>query len=634
MLNTLRKNLKSLSWVLWLTVASFIIAIFAVWGGGGGAGGGTASWMAKIDGQPVAVHEFQDAYRGLDRFYRQIYQGNYDPRTLGVARQALDQLIRNRLILQEAERIGLQASPREISQAITQNPTFQVDGRFMGVEAYQRFLREQGIDVADYEHSVGRELLGTKYRRLVTDSVTVSSDEVREEYVQRNEKVRADYFVLGTEDLAAGVQVEDSALREFFATQGDRYLTLERRRAAYVLINAANLGGLDPVSDEEARAYYDDNLESRYSRPEQVRASQILLGVPQGATAEQEAEVRTRAEDLLLRIQAGEDFAELARSYSEHSTQTLGGDMGFFGRGSMRPEFEQAAFSLAVGEVSEILRGDQGFQIVKVMDRRDASVQPFSEVRDTILRQLEFSRSQDAVSQATNSFRDQVQADPTQFTVAAERLALPVEDTGLMAADGSVEALGAFPQVSLALFQLAVGQTSAAIALPQGTVFLQAKEIRTPEPLSFEAAREQVEADYRRSEGVLAARRRVEEARGTVDNLADLAKKLDATVESTTEFTRRQPVAPFSPEARRQAFASTVGEIAEPMEVPEGLLVFAVTEQQGFEATEFDAAKDDLRRSLEQRRRNLLFSTLVDQLQADSQVQINQALLDQIEGRT
>jgi peptidyl-prolyl cis-trans isomerase D len=633
MLNTMRRNLKSLSWVLWLTVASFVIAIFAVWGGAGGAGGTSANWMAKVNGEPVSVVQFQNAYRNLDGFYRQIYQQNYDARALGVARQALDQLIRDKLILDEARRLGLQTSSREISRAITRNPSFQVDGRFIGVQQYKKLLHDRGIDVAGYERSVGQDLLSAKYRRLITDSVTVSSEEVLDDYRSRNEKVQVDYILLRTEEIETGITVDDADLKGFFESRREEYRTPERRGASYVLINAERLGGPEPVTDEEARAYYDDNLSRLYSRPAQVRASQILLNVAPTATPEEEGEARTRGEDLLLRLRAGEDFADLAGRYSEHSSQTLGGDMGFFGAGSMRPEFEDAAFSMAVGDTSDLVRTDLGFHLIRVTDRREASLQAFSEVRDSILRQLEFSRSQEAVSGAVALFRDEVQADPAQFHAAAQRLGLGVEETGLVSADGDVESLGAFPQVAASLFQLQVGQVSLPVTLPQGTVFLQASEVRPPEPMPFDQARSRVEPDYRREQALETVRRQVEDTLASGADLAGLASELGATVESTVEFTRRQPVDPLTAEARRAAFVAPVGDVAMPVEVPEGLLVFSVIDHQEVDPIQFVQAEDNLRRSLVQRRRNLLFNTVVDHLQAQSQIQVNQALLDRFQGR-
>lgn len=632
MLNTMRRNLKSLSWVLWVVVIAMGLFAFTSFGDAMKSQD-SRRWVALVDGEPVSVVEFQQRYRALASVYRQAYQGNFDAIAARLPRDVLEQLINEQVVLIEAQRVGLAASPREISQLVTQDPAFQENGRFIGRDRYQRMLRDRGRDATTWEQTVARGILSTKYQRMVTDPITVSSQEVLEEYRSRNEKVKADYFVLATEELSAAVEVDEAALREFFDTRRDAYQTAERRQAGYVLINAETLGGLEPVSDEEARAFYDDNLERLYSRPAQVRASQIFLEVPSGSTPEEESAIRTRAEDLLLRVQAGEDFAELARTYSEHSTQTLGGDMGFFGAGSMRPEFEAAAFALKVGESSELVRSDQGFQIIRVTDRREASVQPFSKVRDTILRQLEFSRSQDAVARAVESFSNEVRAEPTRFLAAAERLGLTVEDTGLLSADESVEALGAFPQIAGSLFQVNVGKVSAVITLPQGSIFLLSREIRPPEPLPFEQAQEQLEADYRQAEGVQAARRKVQDGLTDGGDLAGLAQKLGVTVESTVEFTRRQPVTSFTAEARREAFLALPGRVAEPLEVPEGLLVFAVTEHQELEPALFEAQQANLRNSLLQRRRSLLFTSVVQQLREESQVQINEALMSQYENR-
>ena len=132
MLSTLRENLKALSWLLWLTVASFVIAIFVDWGRAGDAArvDASANWVARVNGESISVAEFTDALRTLDRFYRQIYRDQYDARALGIARQALNQLVRERLILDEARRMGLRVTPEEISRQITRDPTFQQDGKF------------------------------------------------------------------------------------------------------------------------------------------------------------------------------------------------------------------------------------------------------------------------------------------------------------------------------------------------------------------------------------------------------------------------------------------------------------------------------------------------------------------------
>ncbi|MEE8385896.1 MAG: SurA N-terminal domain-containing protein, partial [Dehalococcoidia bacterium] len=237
MLNTMRRNLKSLSWVLWVVVIAMGLFAFTSFGDALRSQD-SRRWVALVDGEPVSVEEFQLRYRALARAYRQAFQENYDAVAARLPRDVLDQLINEQVILIEAQRVGLAASPREISQLVTQDPAFQVDGRFVGRDRYQRLLRESGRDAATWEHTVARSILSTKYQRLVTDPITISPQEVLEEYRSRNEKVKADYFVLGTEELSAAVEVDEAALRGFHDTRRDTYQTAERRRAGYVLINA------------------------------------------------------------------------------------------------------------------------------------------------------------------------------------------------------------------------------------------------------------------------------------------------------------------------------------------------------------------------------------------------------------
>jgi peptidyl-prolyl cis-trans isomerase D len=633
MLRTMRRNLKSLSWILWLTVASFVIALFAVWGRGGDAAGVAATWMARVNGEPVSAATFQQAYFNMDRYYRQIYREGYDPQSLGVARLALEQLIRERLILDEARRLGLRTTPREISSAITQDPNFQVDGRFMGAGEYQKLLEARGIEVASYEANVGEALMADKYRRLVTDSITVSFDEVLEDYRARNERVKADYILLQPEDLNVDVAAEEADLRRFYESRPEGYRSPERRRSVYVLVNAERLAGIEPVSDEEARSYYETNLERLYSTPPQVRASQILLKVDASATEEQIAAVETRAREIVQRLASGGDFAELARTYSEDTSATLGGDLGFFGRGRMRPEFDEAAFAMGTGETSGLIRTDVGFHLIHLTDRREPTTRPFSEMRDSIVRQLGFSRSQGSVARAVAALRAAVEADPSAFESTTAELGLTIEDAGAAPADGSLQGLGEYPQLLQALFRTDQGEVSAPVPLPEGTAFLKVREILAPERLPFEDARSQVELDYGRERAIEEGRRRVEELVASGGELASLAESLGVEVASTQAFTRQSRPHPFGIEARDLAFGSEEGQVVGPVGVDDGLLVFAVAEYEALDAEQFETIKQNLRRSLMEQRRSQFFATVVNQLRARSEIQINQARLDLLEGR-
>jgi len=634
MLHTMRSNVKALSWILWLVVGSFVLAIFWQWGRAGDASrsSNTGNWIARVHGEAITLDQLQDAYANLDRFYRQIYQGQYDPKALGLARQALNQLVRQRLLLAEARRVGLLATPEEIRGRITGNPAFQQNGQFIGATEYQRRLRESGLDALTFENGIADSILMEKYERLATGGVSVTPDEVLRDYRNRNETVTADYVLVGPQAVPAGPAPDEGTLRAYFESHADAYRTPERRRAAYVVIEPERLPGVTVVTDNEAQAYYDANRDRLYTTPEQVRARHILIKVAPGTPAADEQAARARADSVLQRARAGEDFTTLARTLSEDTTATDGGDLGFFGRGRMPAPFEQAAFSLAEGQTSDIVRSDLGFHVIQVTGRRAAGTRSFAEVKDTIVRQLQFTRSQKALAETVAAFREAVAKDAGAFDRAAAEHELAVRDTGFVAQGATVGDLGEAPQAAAAMFQAGIGQVTPPVALPRGTVFLRTTEIEAPQPLTFDQARAQAEGDLRRSQGLQAARTRIAALSQSGADLAGIAKGLGVTVSSAGPFHRTQTPTPFSTTARDQAFSLPAGEMSAPVETPSGLLVFRVTKREGFDPATFESQRDSFAQSLLQQRRDRLFQSIVQRLEKEGEIELNQPRLAALSG--
>lgn len=141
------------------------------------------------------------------------------------------------------------------------------------------------------------------------------------------------------------------------------------------------------VSDKEAKAYYDKNIDL-FKSPEQVKARHILVQIPKEATEEDKKKLKEKTEELLKKIQAGEDFAKLAEANSDDpGTKTKGGDLGFFSKGAMVPAFEQAAFALKPGEVSGVVESDFGYHIIKVDEKKEAVVEPYETIKDKVKKQ-------------------------------------------------------------------------------------------------------------------------------------------------------------------------------------------------------------------------------------------------------
>ena len=175
--------------------------------------------------------------------------------------------------------------------------------------------------------------------------------------------------------------------------------------------------------------YYTRHLET-FQRPEQVRARHILFKVASSASAEQEAQVRTRAEAVLAALQNGEDFATLAKQHSEDTaTAEQGGDLGYFPRGQMVAPFEEAAFSLPVGQLGDLVRTPFGWHILRVEDKREAETKPLAEVEPEIKDKIREDKARDAAAAFVDDMLTALEANPQQFVALAQQHELEVVTT-------------------------------------------------------------------------------------------------------------------------------------------------------------------------------------------------------------
>ncbi|MBI4160996.1 MAG: SurA N-terminal domain-containing protein, partial [Acidobacteria bacterium] len=184
MLDVFRENLRSLKWILLLVVASFVVAIFAVWGGGiTGGGTGGESWAASVDGRTIGVQEVLGRARRLDAAYRQLFgaeQYEQQRQNLDLIGQALEGLIEEQLLLGEGRRMGVRVTDGELQLEIRRHPDLQENGQFIGRDRYLNLARAGAFDVRQFEEGIRRELLLDRIRGLLEDGIRVSEAEIRE----------------------------------------------------------------------------------------------------------------------------------------------------------------------------------------------------------------------------------------------------------------------------------------------------------------------------------------------------------------------------------------------------------------------------------------------------------------------
>ena len=612
--------------VLLAVVLAFIVTIFYQWGVRSG-GGPTRSEVATIFGEPVSVREFQNVYNVLQQRYRAIFrmQSEVDlNEQFNFREMALEELAKRAILLRLAQQYGVVISQQELEDSIAEIAAFQEQGRF-SFARYQAVLRSQVPPIAprQFEAQQRQALLLQKVLTLLTEGMQVTDDEVEQTYRRDNERVAIRYVVLTASGFEPQVSMTDEELQGYYEAHKEAYRDPEQRQIRYVAIPLQRFMQHDNPSAEAVNDYYTRHLEA-FQRPEQVRARHILFKVASSASAEQEAQVRTRAEAVLTALQNGEDFATVAKQHSEDTaTAEQGGDLGYFPRGQMVAPFEEAAFSLPVGQLSDLIRTPFGWHILRVEDKREAATKPLAEVEAEIKDKIREDKARDAAAAFVDDLLTALEANPQQFVALAQQHELEVVTTPFIPATGRVEGLEGVPDLVKRVFampELGVDTQQG----QDGTHYIfQTATIRPSTIQAFSAAQDRVMQDLRAQKSMELARQQAEEWATKVragTPLAELATAQSVPVVETGLFKRRDPVPQLGQQVAlsRAAFGQQVGEVGTAHDGARHF-VLQVTERQPADMQAYVADKAEYRQKLLERKRQQAEASFQQFLHAEYQ---------------
>ena len=342
MLDRMRRHKGWLKWSLGIVVVAFVVLYIPSFLAPAGTGLSPTAAVASVNGRDVLVSTYQRIYNQQMAQMQSTYGSAINEamaRQLQIPQRILQQLIEEEAVMAEADRIGITVSDGELRERILRLPAFQENGQFVGTERYRQILEfnRPPMREADFEREFRKALRGEKLQAAVTDWVTVSEADVETAYRRANEKVKLELAVFTANQFQAGIQPTDAELTAQFTANTEAYRVPEKRRVRYLNIDGESLRAKMAASESEIAARYQANIAS-YSTPEQVRASHILLKTE----GKDDAAVKKQAEALLAKVKApGADFGALAKQFSEDEvSKANSGDLDFFGKGTMVPEFD------------------------------------------------------------------------------------------------------------------------------------------------------------------------------------------------------------------------------------------------------------------------------------------------------
>lgn len=605
MLSLMRKHAGT--WIIKVILGA-IVVVFVFWGVGSWTSQ-RLSRVANVNGDWITTDEYRATYNNLLDQVRQSFGNKVTDellQSLQLKKRALDQLVDKALMLQAAEKINLRVSDEELARWIRNIPSFQTAGVFDS-RRYQDLLNRIKLSPEAFEIIQRDSLLIEKLRAFITGSIKVSDYEALEWYAWNNSTVSLDYAVIEAKrytDLAP----TDEDLKTYFDEHKESYKTEPQIKVRYLAFKPEAYLSQVTLSEDEIRDYYETNLED-FKSPKTVEARHILLKLSQDASAEDVAAAKEKIENILKMAKEDQNFAELAKQYSEGPTKDKGGYLGTFRKESMVKPFADKAFSMKAGEISEPVRTRFGWHLIKVEKVNPAGTKSFRDAKAEIQKKLqdEHSRAfayEDAEAAYDSSY------DGDSLETIAEQHNLKVVETDFFTRKGPDKGIKNRAQFASAAFDLPENEISDIQDFGDGYYLMQITE-KIPSTIpELDTVREKVKDDWIKAEQNEMARADANNMLTELKNglaFEETCEKFGLTPKHTDYFKRTDsiPNIGFEPEISRVAFTLSDAEKlpAEAIKGQKGYFVIRFKGRQAPTADGFDKEKVEIKRRLLQQKK-------------------------------
>ncbi len=631
MLHLMRKHAGS--WLI-KVVLGVIVVVFIFWGVGSYRAQ-RGSRVAVVNGEVIALEQYRDVYDKLMDQYRRQFGSSLDQKllkTLGLKRQALDQLINRSLLLQKADQLGLHVTKEDLVRAIQKMAAFQHNGRF-DPRRYQKILAVNRMTPEMFEESIKQDLIMEKMQGFILGSIKVSDLEALESFKWREQKVNLEYVVFKPSSYK-DVKVTPEEVQAYFSKHNNAYEIPPKVKVKYVRFGFKDLEPQIKVSEEEISQYFELN-KNAYSTPKKVRARHILFKTAPDAKGEKLDEVRNKALKVLKEVRAGADFAKLAEKYSDDpGSKSKGGDLGFFEKDRMVKPFSEAAFAMKPGEISEPVQTPFGWHLIKVEEIQEAKEPVLAEVEGQIrsklvkegARTLAYDRAEEMydASYAAGHIAD-VETTPE----------IEIIETEFFGRRDRVKGIKEATKFAEVAFNLGDEDVNEPLELTDGYYILEVIDRKPAEIPELRAVEEKVSNDLLGVKRDELARKDAEEflkaiKKGNQFEAEAKNRKLDA--KSTGFFKRFGSIPGIGSEREiMDAAFSLSPSKALPESVikgRQGYYVMRLKEQQEVDPKEFEAKKSEVKSGIISQKRQKLINEWFAQLRQKSEITIVEGFLE------
>ncbi len=631
MLNAMRKNAGS--WIIKILLGIIVVAFIFM--GAGSFSARRASTVATVNGEPITVSQYQQAYNTVLHNLRSKFGNRLNDdmiKMLNVKKQAIDGLIDTTLLRQTAEKNGLIVPDAELVESITRIPAFQKNGVF-DEQRYKFVLGQNRLKPEAFENMQKEAILMDRLRSVVTKNAKVSELEIREWYNWENTSVSIDYVAFKPETFK-DVKITDQILEEYYNNNKENYKTPPQIQTRYVRFDPKAFQADIVITDEEIQQYYTEQPDE-FQLPETVSARHILFKVAKDANDKTVEAARLKAKDVMEKAKSGEDFAELAKTYSEGPSKDKGGLLGTFKKGEMVKPFSDAAFLMAVGDISTPVRTQFGWHIIKVEAHNQASTMTLEEATDQIRKKLTDREAKNKAYDAAASLYDTT-FDGEDFVKNAKDSDLELVTTDfftLKKGPKGIENAAAFAGTAFKLPMLELSDISEIGKAYYLIQIINKEPEKIPE---LDTIKEAITKDAKQAQQKIAAKDAAKKFLEKVKNAGSIAAAAEGDtsikIQSTGQMNRNMPIPGIGNDQKllTAAFKLTKNNkfSKNVVEADTGLYVVSLKEKKLPLAQGLNIAKSNIHDRILAQKQSELYSSWISDLHDNSEIKISEEFIN------
>ena len=472
--------------------------------------------VAKVNGDKISIQEYGNAIENVRN--RMQADGKVDAAMLDspqLKQSVLDGLITRRLVNAEINKSNFKISDEQLSQHILGMPEFQDGGKF-SEEIYQKTLAQNKLTATKFENEQRNNLLTQQARDGLAALVFVPKSIAAQTLQFAHQQREVSAAEIKTAQYLSQVKVTPEQIKAYYDLHKDKFVVPEQVKLEFALLSAAGLVAQMKVNDAEVKEFYDANT-AKFQNDEQRHASHILIGIG-GGTNKDKAAAKEKAAGILAELKKNPKlFAELAKKYSQDPSGAKGGDLGTFGRGAMVKPFDDAVFSMKVGQISDLVESEFGYHIIR-LDGISGQNTSFDSLKLQIKGELSWQKAQAKYAELADDFSNTVYEQSGSLKPAADKFGLQLQTSGWLSRDDGAKFFKNEKLMNAAFSDAALKEkrnTEAIEISPNNMVSARVIDHKDSAPRSFDEVKGGIEAVLKLEQAVKLA---------TDKGIADLAK--------------------------------------------------------------------------------------------------------------